>query len=233
MDLESVWKRARADLVMTTATGDPDLFLWEHSVRVAQYAQRIVKLAVVSSLRPDEAAVLAAALYHDAGWAARWRERDIERIEVLLGPPSEALCEEGAALLEQSLAGLLPPDSIARASVAVRTRQDRTADSVEAHVLAEAENLQEFGVLSLWPTIRRGAVDGKGVQAVLDTWKRKKEYQFWTARLNDSFRFEPIRELAKERLRKFERLMKELEEQHLGLDLTTPDPSTRTDPTSP
>jgi hypothetical protein len=71
----------------------------------------------------------------------------------------------------------------------------------------------------LWSAIRRGAVDGKGVQAVLDTWRRKKEYQFWTARLNDSFRFEPVRELARRRLEKFERLLEELGDQHAAVDV--------------
>jgi hypothetical protein len=219
MDLEAIWKRARADLVIPTPRGDSDVFLWEHSARVAQTAQHIARLPMIRSQRPNEAAIVAAGLYHDAGWITRFREGTVERIEVLLGSLSEADHEQGALLMERSLADLLPKEALDLAARAIRGTRNRGNELIEAQVVAEADNLQEFGVLSLWPAIRRGAVEGKGVQAVLDTWRRKKEYQFWTARLNDSFRFEPVRELARRRLEKFERLLEEIEEQHSAADV--------------
>ena len=219
MNLDAIWKRARADLLLTTARGDPDIFLWEHSARVAKSALAISKMPEAKSRSPDEAAVLAAGLYHDAGWVARWKNEEIDRIEVLLGPTSDVDCERGAAILTRRLAGILSADSLEFASRAVRLRNDRSVEFIEAHIIAEAESLDEFGVLPLWISVRRGAVEGKGVQAILDTWHRKKEYQFWKARLNDSFRFDAVRALAQERLAKFERLMSELQEQHGGEDI--------------
>ncbi len=220
MDLEAIWKRARADLVIPTPRGDSDVFLWEHSARVAQTAQHISQLPLIRSQRPNGAAILAAGLYHDAGWVTRFHEGEVERMEILLGALSEADYEQGALLMERSLAGLVPKESLELAARAVRGCRDRSTALIEAQVVAEADSLQEFGVVSLWPVIRRGAIDGKGVQSVLDTWRRKKEYQFWTARLNESFRFEPVRELARLRLEKFERLLAELEEQHAGADVS-------------
>ena len=219
MDLEVIWKRARADLVITTLRGDPDVILWEHSVRVAQTAQHIARLPMIQSQRPDEAAIVAAALYHDAGWITSIRERTVDRMEVLCGPLSEADQDQGAMLMESSLAELLPKESLNVAGRAIRDVRNRSSELIEAQVVAEADNLQEFGVVSLCSAIRRGAVEGKGVQALLDTWRRRKEYQFWTARLNDSFRFEPVRELARRRLEKFELLLEELEEQHTAADV--------------
>ncbi len=55
---------------------------------------------------------------------------------------------------------------------------------------------------------------------MIDKWKRKREYRFWEARLNDSFRFEPVRALAEQRLERFGLLMEELEQQHQGADLS-------------
>ncbi|MBU0718240.1 MAG: hypothetical protein KJ749_08335, partial [Planctomycetes bacterium] len=86
-------------------------------------------------------------------------------------------------------------------------------------IVAEAENLDEFGLQVLWPLIRRGAQDGKGIEAAIGTWQRRKEYQFWTARLADSFRFAPVRELAERRLAAFDQMMAELERHHEGEDL--------------
>jgi len=219
MDLEAIWKRARTDLVIPTPRGDSDVFLWEHSARVAQTAQHISRLPIIRSQKPNEAAIVAAGLYHYAGWITRFREGTVNRVEVLLGSLSEADHDQGVVLMEKSLSGLLAKESLELAARAIRGARNRGTELIEAQVVIEADNLQEFGVVSLWSAIRRGAVEGKGVQAVLDTWRRKKEYQFWTARLNDSFRFEPVRELARRRLEKFERLLGELEDQHSGADV--------------
>ncbi|MFH1110020.1 MAG: hypothetical protein V1790_12630 [Planctomycetota bacterium] len=220
MDLEAIWKRARADLVIPTPRGDSDVFLWEHSARVAQTAQHISQLPLIRSQRPNGAAILVAGLYHDGGWVTRFHEGAVERMEILLGPLSEVDYEQGAWLMERSLAGLVPKESLELAARAVRGCRDRSTALIEAQVVGEADRLDEFGIVSLWSVIRRGAIDGKGVQSVLDTWRRKKEYQFWTARLNDSFRFEPVRELARLRLERFERLLAELEEQHVAADVS-------------
>lgn len=219
MDLEAIWKRARADLVIPTPRGDSDVFLWEHSALVAQTARHIARLPMIRSQRPNEAVIVAVGLYHNSGWITRFRERAVDRLEILLGPLSEADHEQGALLMKESLTDLLPKEALDLAVRAIRGIRNRGTELIEAQVVAEADNLQEFGVVSLWPAIRRGAVEGKGVQAVLDTWRRKKEYHFWTARLNDSFRFEPVRELARQRLEKLERLLGELEEQHSGVDV--------------
>jgi hypothetical protein len=223
MDFDAIWKRARNDLTVTTKNGDTDLFLWEHCVRVTQVAQRIAKLPAVQSHQPDEVATVAAGLYHDAGWAVRCRAGEIERIDVLLTPTTENLAEAGAMLMEQSLADLLSPTALERASHAIRTCIDREPDTIEAQLIAEANHLEEFGLLMLWQAIRKGMLEGKAVQAVIDTWRRRKEYQFWTARLKDSFRFKPIRDIAEQRLKTLERFMDELQIEHLGMDVSTTD----------
>ena len=219
MQLDAIWNRARADLMLKTRQGESDLFLWEHAVRVAQSSQHISNIPVVREKNADETAVLIAALYHDAGWVVRWQNGHIDRTEIRLGQLNEADRELGVALMEDRLASLIGPGSLQRAGHAIRTRSRRNPDSIEAQILCEAINLNGFGYMPLWLSIRRGMLEGKGVQAVIDTWKRKKEYHFWSARLHDSFRFEPVRKLAADRLKLFERFMEELEVQHTGVDL--------------
>ena len=218
-ELDAIWNRARADLVITTESGDQDVFLWERSARIARSAQAVAKFPEVSSHRPDEIAIVAAALYHDAGWIAQLEDGEIARTDVLVRPPGETHRDQSAMLMDRGLAGIIPRDSRTRASEVIRTLHDRDMKLIEAHVVADCENLEEFCLLALWPTVRRGAREGKGVQAAIDTWKRKKEYQFWTARLNESFRFDGVREIARARLAKYERVMTELEECHHGTDI--------------
>ena len=218
--LDAIWNRARTDLVIVSEQGDLDVFLWEHSVRVAQNAQQIATLPIVKEQSPDELTVVAAGLYHDADLAVRVRNGEIAPYEIHVRPPAQNHREQSSLVMERSLAKLLPPDSLKRALEVVRTLHDRDVTLIEGRIVAEAENLDEFGLLSLWPTIRRGAMEGKGVQAVIDTWQKKMEYHFWTARLDDSFRFAPVRAIAKKRLERFEQVMTDLQEQQQGADIT-------------
>lgn len=219
MESDAIWNLARADLLISTERGVIDAFLWEHSTRVARYASWIAKLPEVHASSPDELAVLAAALYHDAGWVVRLRDEEIRHEEIFVRSQSESQIDQGARMLEESLAELLPPDSLARALRAMRAAKDRESDSIEGHIISDAENLDEFGVISLWLLVRRGVWEGKGVEAAIETWRRKSEYRFWEARLRDSFRFAPVRELAEKRLAGFDEFMCELAAQHQAADV--------------
>lgn len=219
MQWDVISNHARADLVVQTDRGEEDVFLWEHSSRVARYASQIVSLPTVRSAAPDEIAVMAAALYHEAGWIARLKRGDVLRSDILVHSVLEDHWEEGAAMLERSLVEVVPADSLARASHAIRVSAARDSDCIEAQILTDADHLDEFGIISLWSTVRRGHIDGKGVQAALETWRRRKEYRFWDARLKDSFHFAPVRAVARRRLALLDEVMQELDRQHQAADL--------------
>jgi hypothetical protein len=218
--IDSIWARARDDLVIVGGKGQEDVFLWEHSARIARCAQLIARLPGVQALAPDIHAVVAASLYHNAGWAVVVREGEIDRCAVLMRPTSVTQREHAIQMMENSLAALLPPGVVERSVAAVRSMGERDIDSIEGQIVAEAENLNEFGLLTLWANIRRGAIEGKGVQAAVDTWHRRREYQYWTALLNDSFRFDEVRAIARQRLQRYEQVMAAIEEQHECKDVT-------------
>ena len=219
MDSEAILSHARTDLVIATERGVVDVLLWEHSVRVARYARWIAKLPEVQAAAPDETAILAAALYHDAGWVVRLREEEIRHEEIFVRPQSESQIDQGARLMEASLGGLLSKESLSRALRAIRAPKDRESDLIEGHVVGDAENLDEFGIVSLWLMVRRGIWEGKGVEAAIETWRAKSEYHFWEARLRDSFRFAPVRRLAEKRLAEFDQFMHDLAGQHNAVDV--------------
>jgi hypothetical protein len=219
MPWDAIGSQARADLVVPTDQGGEDVFLWEHSERVARNARHIAALPEVGDPGPDPHALIAAALYHEAGWIERLRSREIRREELLIRPRSGAHLEEAAMILEHRLSALLPQESLIRAADAIRGLHDHNTASVEARIVAEADTLEQFGLLSLWLTIRRGVVDGKGVQNAIDTWRRRREFGYWRALLNDSFRFPSIRAVAERRLDELERVMAQLERQHDSADL--------------
>ncbi len=50
-------------------------------------------------------------------------------------------------------------------------------------------------------------------------WLRQKEYKYWEARVNDCFRFELTRNVARERLKAVEQFMAALGCEHAATDL--------------
>jgi len=224
MQPDDLTRCAQADLMLVSTSGEEDSFLFEYSRRVVQSAHAIANLP---SLRAqmvdlDRETLSVVAWYHAAGWAARVRSGEVDRQHVLLSPLDESLLDEAALLLVERLDGLLAADCLNRAARAVRSLNDRSSEVLEVRVVAEARALEEFGLLSLWPAIRRSMLDGRGVQAFLDTWRRKHEYQFWPARLKDAFQFDEVRQIARGRLGVLESFMAALDSEHNGDDLFVP-----------
>jgi hypothetical protein len=76
----------------------------------------------------------------------------------------------------------------------------RTPMLDEARLLADAVNLEDFGIIGLMNQAIQLARQGEGVWAINDGCEKRELYGYWEARLKDGFHFEPIRELAGQRL---------------------------------
>jgi hypothetical protein len=70
----------------------------------------------------------------------------------------------------------------------------------EAKLLADALNLDDFGVTGLLNQAATGAVQGEGILQLADGLQKREIYGYWEARLKDGFHFEPVRLLARRRL---------------------------------
>jgi hypothetical protein len=215
----AIWKRARCDLVLADEAGNRDVFLWEHCQRVARNATRIVEFIGAAARRVDHAALEAAALYHEAGWACQFREGIITRADVFARPPTEQRRELAAVQMTRSLAGCLTPRSLETAAAAVRQFHEREVRGPEAQILADAENLDEIGVLSFWNAMRRATFEGKGIETVFLTWRRQREFRFWEARISKFVHFEPVRQIARQRLGQLDDFIALLHRHHAGEDL--------------
>ncbi len=101
----------------------------------------------------------------------------------------------------------------------VRQFAERHVRTVEAQILADADNLDGIGSVALWNLVRRHAFEGKGIEAALRTWRRQREFRFWEARINKSVHFEPVKRLAFQRLREFDQVMSVLARHHEANDL--------------
>ena len=70
----------------------------------------------------------------------------------------------------------------------------------EAKLLADAINLDDFGITGLIQQTIQATRQGDGLVAMADNLKKREQYGYWEARLKDGFHFEPVRQIARKRL---------------------------------
>jgi 5'-deoxynucleotidase YfbR-like HD superfamily hydrolase len=208
--MQDLWVKAEADLCLGLSSSPLDKLVWEHSVRVAKMSAAIAGLPELADRAIDRRALMAAALYHDAGWVLQYRAGETIPRDLLLRPANEVQRELAAAWILERLQGMLPDRSVELASNAIRCCNDRQSNMLEAQILAEAENLDEIGPQAVVLMVRRQMADGRTLADMVQLWQRQEEYHYWQARIKDSFRFEPVRRLATERWQALRRFMTDL-----------------------
>lgn len=218
------WSKAAADLTITDAGGVTDVFLWEHTARVVASIPTILGVPEIPSEELDRSALFAAALYHDAGWAIQVRDGEANRWDVLSRPLDDLRRDLAASLVVERLGDCLSAGSLERAVATIRQVNQRGTSVIEARVLSDAENLDEFGPLAFWQLVRQKSANGRAIEACIDFWHSQQEYHFWQARL-EWFHFEPVRRLAEKRLGLLEQFIARVREQSRGEDLATLHPS--------
>lgn len=207
MQIERLIPLARQLLVVAVDETSSDLWLWEHSERVMRLTRLVAGLPEVGGQEADLTALAAAALFHDAGWTLEYQQGRWKRWQ-LLGRPTNAIQRElGAAMLQEQAGHLLPAPTARLASEAIRQCNDRETLLLEARILAEAEALDEMGVMYALRQFRQYQAEGRPLQQLVDSWQRQKEYHYWELRLNEGFRYETTRALAERRLQAVEAFM--------------------------
>jgi hypothetical protein len=112
------------------------------------------------------------------------RERAEQASEMLVGLTQDAADE---ALVEETTQLLIQVHL-------------RNPASEQAKLLADALNLEDFGVAGLIAQTITIARQGGGVMQVADGCEKREQYGYWEARLKDGFHFEQTRLLARRRL---------------------------------
>jgi hypothetical protein len=113
-----------------------------------------------------------------------FRERAEQAAEMLVGIAGNAGNE---TLIDQTT------------QILVQVHQ-RNPDTPQAMLLADALNLEDFGVAGLLFQAIQIARQGGGIMLVADGCEKREQYGYWDARLKDGFHFEQIRQIARKRL---------------------------------
>jgi hypothetical protein len=113
---------------------------------------------------------------------------------------SRERAEEAAELL----LGFSGPDAdellLDRATRLLHEMPHRSPMLDEARLLADAVNLDDFGVVGVVTQVVQLARQGEGVAQLAEGCEARELYGYWDARLKDGFHFEPVRQIALRRL---------------------------------
>jgi hypothetical protein len=109
-------------------------------------------------------------------------------------------CEQSAELLVSLLASDIEEPLLDRTTRILLEIPSRPTTIEEAKLLADAVNLDDFGVTGLMIQSMQLALIGDGVADLVVASDKREQYGYWEARLKDGFHYEPVRQIARKRL---------------------------------
>ncbi|MBN1437600.1 MAG: hypothetical protein JW936_11060 [Sedimentisphaerales bacterium] len=206
-------------LAVPTIKGTPDRYLIDRARRVMRHCGSIARLPDTQRFQVDQECLNIAALFRDAGFARYANQEDRAARMVLADLTDEDLRDFSAQIIQEKLQELINPRQMERVCSIVIESGNRSTTLIEAMILSDARNLDDMGAVGIFNEFRRYVVHGRGASDALVSWKRKIEYDYWSARLRESFRFDSVRELARRRLKTAEEFMESLERENKAGDL--------------
>ncbi|MDP9174942.1 MAG: hypothetical protein M3O30_13920 [Planctomycetota bacterium] len=119
-------------------------------------------------------------------------------------------CEQAAELLVSLIGSDVEESLLDRTTRLLHELPHRSPVIDEARLLADAINLDDFGVTGLINQTVQLGLQGEGVRDLVDASAKREEYGYWDARLKDGFQFNQIRAIARQRLESARRVAKML-----------------------
>ncbi len=189
--------------VLRTAGPFTASLLIDRAERIALNADYIAQLDEITRIETiiDRSVISCAAYISDLAVA-------LEQNQIFY---SEPVFEKSAAIAAEKLAGKIPRARIEKISKVLIESASRLTRMCEAMVLSDARSLDDMGLVGLLREFCRCLGQGKGISAMLTGWKRRVEYGYWDARINESFRFETTKKIAAQRIARMEKLIAQLE----------------------
>jgi hypothetical protein len=121
--------------------------------------------------------------------------------------------EQSAELLVTAMGDHVPEDLLDRATRLLQEMPHRPPMLEDARLLADALNLEDFGIVGLLVQMIQLTRQGDGVVQLVEGADKREQYGYWEARLKDGFHFEPIRQIARRRLVHARQVAKMLQEE--------------------
>ncbi len=108
--------------------------------------------------------------------------------------------EQSAELLVSQLGDEIDEDLLDRTTRLLQELPHKSPVLDAAKLLADAVNLEDFGVAGLMNLALQLGRQGDGVIQLAQACEKREQYGYWDARLRDGFHFEAVRNTARKRL---------------------------------
>lgn len=203
---------AREVLLESSLTGECDSFFWDRARRLVRNIEQICQLPEVRQTKfpIDRFSLSSAAYFCEAGLARYMRAEKRACPPTFYNGNDGELTELTIGVVEEKLGGHIEKPDLAKINEIIIESQNRFTKMPEAMILFDARNLEDMGLVGVFNGFRRHISDGKDVSGILKNWQRKIDYKYWQARIEESFRFQQVRKIAKRRLSAAENFMKQL-----------------------
>jgi len=183
----------------------------------------------------DPAVLAACAMFHDAGWVDLVNTGQIHPSEVLTRQADIELLKRSSQIASDQIGKLLSANALKRVVQAITELKQPRPSLPETRVLADADNLDDFGLLGITLQIRAAHSQGKSVRQVVEGWNRQQEYNYWEARIKSALHLETSKKIARRRLEKmgkfFDLLRQETALEDLNIDEVFPQAAVISPPT--
>lgn len=220
-ELDAVRDLAEQALTVRRPTGGLDNSLWDRARRLVRTVEYICGLQELAkkSVQIDRFCLMAATYFNEAGLARYLRTQGQLAEPGNFETNGDELLELSTKVAAEMLADTVERVKIEKINRIISESGQRSAPMMEAMILSDARNLEDMGAAGVLNEFRRLVCTGKSICDVVQSWRKKKDYRYWQARLKEGFHFEQVRRLAEQRLCAVEQFMKQLEDEVEAQDL--------------
>ncbi|AQT67085.1 putative HD superfamily hydrolase [Anaerohalosphaera lusitana] len=218
---DAIRELAHQAVAVPTLSGKHDTWLWDRTQRLVRNVEHIARLPEItnSGLSVDRFCLTAAAYFCDAGFARYADPEDPANRVSLADVSTSDLHDFSTQIATEKLTNIIPGPKIDKINKIIYESSNRLTKTTEALILADARSLDDMGAVGIFNEFRRYAIHGKSATDALQSWKRKIDYHYWQTRLDESFNFDTVRELAARRFSVAEKFMTQLQLENSARDL--------------
>jgi hypothetical protein len=220
-EFEVVRQIAKQVLTAHAPSGNRGHWLWDRTCRILRNIEQISRLPEPAGQTTaiDRPCLITAAYFAESGCTHQPSEQNAS------GPANSGDYNDtdrfaaSTQIVTKQLAAVLNEARIDKVNKIITESTNRFTSMTEAMILSDARNLEDLGTIGLLHDLRRSILQGKSISELLDSWKCKIEYGYWQARIKESFRFDPVRQIAEQRLAAAAAFMDQLALENSARDL--------------
>lgn len=194
-------------------------FRYHHGVRVMLYCKKIIELKYFKNEPINKKALIVGALFHDIGKVKAIDENG----EIVYGTAADKdHARIGSEIVGEYIQEYIEDEeTFSLIKKIILESDDSIQTTIEAKILKDADRLDNYGFITVWRHIT-------GIQYHKNPENVLRLKQFWVDEnfrgkalgYLDQFNFEPIKKLAEKRFEKLDYLIKEIDREAAGLDIT-------------